>query len=123
MLLQANFAPFLKPNFIILKQIILSCIDLKWSDHITNLNDLKRSTELRGAAQEKPLDEYRKESLKRFSIILSEMEESMFNTILNSMMYFKKDFSDMSYQEFHAYSYNKFKHTYFGLTPFLNSQF
>jgi preprotein translocase subunit SecA len=104
----------------ILRQFSLATIDNKWSEQISGVNELRKNTQLRGYAQEKPLDEYKKEMLKEFTKNLMLIEKELFITISHSEKYLAKDISEQSYEEFYYdLCMNKSKTT-FGIGSFMH---
>ena len=96
---------------LVLKELTLRAIDEKWSNQLSGLNDLRKNVQLRGYAQEKPLDEYKKEMLNEFSSYLLEMEESVLVYATNMDKYFPKEILEMSDNEFFNYVISKTKTT------------
>jgi preprotein translocase subunit SecA len=104
----------------ILRQFSLATIDNKWSEQISGVNELRKNTQLRGYAQEKPLDEYKKEMLKEFTKNLMLIEKELFITISHSEKYLKKDITEQTYEEFYYdLCVNKSKTT-FGIGSFMH---
>lgn len=82
-----------------IRKKILSIIDEKWSSQLSNLNDLRRNVQLRGYAQEKPLDEYKKEMLNEFNNHIEKMKEGVFLEILNLNKENKYNIKEMKYED------------------------
>ncbi len=53
--------------------VVLRAIDKNWQDHLTEVEDLRRSVSLRGYAQKDPLNEYKSEAFKAFSEMMKVM--------------------------------------------------
>jgi preprotein translocase subunit SecA len=82
-----------------IRKKILSAIDEKWSLQLSSLNDLRRNVQLRGYAQEKPLDEYKKEMLNEFNNCIEKMKERVFLEIINLDKENKYNISEMKYED------------------------
>jgi len=67
--------------------IIISSIDRFWQDHLTEMEDLRRSVGLRGYGQKDPLQEYKKEAFMYFEEMMGQVRASictgMFRTATN----------------------------------------
>ena len=55
------------------RQVILRAVDRNWQDHLTEMEDLRRSVGLRGYAQKDPLNEYKTEAFKAFSNMMGRL--------------------------------------------------
>jgi len=51
--------------------VLLRAVDKHWQDHLTEMEDLRRSVGLRGYGQKDPLNEYKSEAYKFFEQLLS----------------------------------------------------
>jgi preprotein translocase subunit SecA len=89
------------------REIILKSIDDKWSLQLSSINNLKQNVQFRGYAQEKPLDEYKKEMLREFTLYLMEMEKAVFINCVKLRDFNPNDIANMSYEEFYAYVLDK----------------
>lgn len=94
-------------NLEILREITLKSIDSKWSQQLSGLNELRKKAQLRGYAQEKPLDEYRKEMFKDFVNYLMEMEEAVFLNSINLDKFLPLEPHEMDYKTFYNYVVKK----------------
>ena len=73
-------------------------IDNIWSSYISGLNDLRNNVRLRGFAQEKPIDEYKKEMFNELNKSLLKQRESIFLKFINyEDTYF--DIKSMNYED------------------------
>ncbi|MDR2812939.1 MAG: preprotein translocase subunit SecA [Puniceicoccales bacterium] len=61
--------------------VMLSSIDHNWQDHLTEMEELRRSVGLRGYGQKDPLDEYKHEAFSFFEILLSQIRRSICSKI------------------------------------------
>lgn len=61
----------------VMKFVVLQTIDLKWRDHLYELDALKEGIGLRGYAQRDPLVEYKKESYMMFENMVINMDEEI----------------------------------------------
>ncbi|MDR2371780.1 MAG: preprotein translocase subunit SecA [Puniceicoccales bacterium] len=57
--------------------IILSAIDHNWQDHLTEMEELRRSVGLRGYGQKDPLNEYKHEAFSFFEMLLSQIRREV----------------------------------------------
>jgi preprotein translocase subunit SecA len=57
--------------------IILSAIDHNWQDHLTEMEELRRSVGLRGYGQKDPLNEYKHEAFNFFEMLLSQIRREV----------------------------------------------
>ena len=53
--------------------VVLRAIDNNWQDHLTEVEDLRRSVSLRGYAQKDPLNEYKSEAFTAFTEMMKRM--------------------------------------------------
>ncbi len=73
-------------------------IDNIWSSYISGLNDLRNNVRLRGFAQEKPIDEYKKEMFNELTRGILKQRESIFLKFVNyENTYF--DIKSMNYED------------------------
>jgi preprotein translocase subunit SecA len=61
--------------------IILSAIDHNWQDHLTEIEELRRSVGLRGYGQKDPLSEYKHEAFNFFELLLSQIRREICSKI------------------------------------------
>jgi preprotein translocase subunit SecA len=57
--------------------IILNAIDHNWQDHLTEMEELRRSVGLRGYGQKDPLNEYKHEAFSFFEMLLSQIRREV----------------------------------------------
>ncbi len=53
----------------VMKMVLLQSIDLRWKEHLKNVDRLKEGINLRGYAQKDPIIEYKKEAFKAFDTL------------------------------------------------------
>jgi preprotein translocase subunit SecA len=63
------------------KGILLQSLDQHWKDHLSMLDALRQVVHLRAYAQKKPIDEYKQEAFMMFERMLTEIRESVTNTL------------------------------------------
>ncbi|MBW9253941.1 preprotein translocase subunit SecA [Acidithiobacillus ferriphilus] len=63
------------------KSIILQVLDSQWKDHLASMDHLREGIHLRGYAQKNPKQEYKKESLARFNVMLGRLREEVISTL------------------------------------------
>ena len=63
------------------RYVVVHAVDLHWQDHLTEMEELRRSVGLRGYGQKDPLSEYKSEAFRAFE----EMMQAMRSDICNGM--------------------------------------
>ena len=63
------------------RYVVVNAVDLHWQDHLTEMEELRRSVGLRGYGQKDPLSEYKNEAFRAFE----EMMQSMRSDICSGM--------------------------------------
>jgi preprotein translocase subunit SecA len=63
------------------KMAMLQVIDMKWRDHLREMDDLKEGIHLRGYGQRDPLVEYKTESFKMFMELMDLIADEVLNMI------------------------------------------
>ena len=56
------------------KALMLNVLDQQWKDHLANMDYLRKYIQLRGYAQKKPIQEYKRESFEMFTDMLDRIE-------------------------------------------------
>lgn len=64
--------------------VILHAIDTNWQDHLTEIEELRRSIGLRGYGQKDPLNEYKHEAFSFFETLLSQIHRDVCSRIFRS---------------------------------------
>jgi preprotein translocase subunit SecA len=81
------------------RYIVIRAVDRRWQDHLTEMEELRRSVSLRSYGQKDPLSEYKSEAFVFFEELMttlrSEICTSIFRTATNQSA-FEKMFSKMS---------------------------
>ncbi len=57
--------------------VVLRALDKNWQDHLTEMEDLRRSIGLRGYAQKDPLYEYKSEAFKYFEALMGKVRNDV----------------------------------------------
>lgn len=59
------------------RYVLLRALDKNWQDHLTEMEDLRRSIGLRGYGQKDPLNEYKSEAFKYFERLMSKIRNEI----------------------------------------------
>ncbi len=59
------------------RYVLLRSLDKNWQDHLTEMDDLRRSVSLRGYGQKDPLNEYKGEAFKYFESLISKIRSDV----------------------------------------------
>ena len=57
--------------------VVLHALDKNWQDHLTEMEDLRRSIGLRGYGQKDPLNEYKSEAFKFFETLMGKIRNDV----------------------------------------------
>ena len=68
------------------KSILMQVIDQNWTDHLSQLEDLRQIVGIRGYGQRDPLNEYKSESFLLFETLLSKFREDTTKTLFHIKM-------------------------------------
>ena len=68
------------------KSILMQVIDQNWTDHLSQLEDLRQIVGIRGYGQRDPLNEYKSESFLLFEKLLSKFREDTTKTLFHIKM-------------------------------------
>ncbi len=60
------------------RYVVLQALDKNWQDHLTEMEDLRRSIGLRGYGQKDPLNEYKSEAFKYFEALIGKIRNDVF---------------------------------------------
>ncbi len=63
------------------KALMLSVLDQQWKEHLANMDYLRRGIHLRGFAQKKPQQEYKREGFDMFTTMLDTMKHEVIKTL------------------------------------------
>ncbi|MDR1457991.1 MAG: preprotein translocase subunit SecA [Puniceicoccales bacterium] len=66
------------------RSVILNSIDVNWQDHLTEMEELRRSVSMAGYGQKDPLVEYKQEAYHCFEQLMSQIRESVCNRIFRA---------------------------------------
>jgi len=64
------------------KQVLLQMIDLRWREHLTQVDQLRSAIHLRGYGQRDPLNEFKTEAFTLFEDLLSDLRTSVTRTLM-----------------------------------------
>lgn len=64
--------------------VVIRAIDQNWQNHLTEMEDLRRSVSLRGYGQKDPLNEYKNEAYKFFEQMIAEMRKMIFSSLFRA---------------------------------------
>ena len=68
------------------KSILMQSIDQNWTDHLSQLEDLRQIVGIRGYGQRDPLNEYKSESFLLFEALLNKFREDTTKTLFHIKM-------------------------------------
>ncbi|MFP4203779.1 MAG: preprotein translocase subunit SecA [Opitutales bacterium] len=70
------------------RYVVIRALDRRWQDHLTEMEELRRSVNLRGYGQKDPLNEYKSEAYGYFEELMTnvrrEITQSLFRTATNA---------------------------------------
>ncbi|MDR0351180.1 MAG: preprotein translocase subunit SecA [Puniceicoccales bacterium] len=66
------------------RSVILNSIDVNWQDHLTEMEELRRSVSMAGYGQKDPLAEYKQEAYHCFEQLISQIREGVCNRIFRA---------------------------------------
>ena len=55
------------------RNVVVNAVDVHWQDHLTEMDELRRSVGLRGYGQKDPLSEYKNEAFRAFEEMMGAM--------------------------------------------------
>jgi len=106
------------------RSLFLNILDLKWRDHLVNLDYLRKGIYLRGYAQKDPKEEYKKEAFVLFKSMLYNIKHdflvNFFRIPFEKMS--DKFFSDFDYKEL-KFIHNSNSVSYDKKSPFVKKGF
>ncbi len=65
------------------KSVLLQTLDTRWKDHLSTLDSLRTVVHLRAYAQQKPINEYKREAFGLFNHMLEVIREDVAKTLAN----------------------------------------
>ena len=71
--------------------IVVSALDRHWQDHLTEMEDLRRSVGLRSYGQKDPLNEYKKEAFTYFEQMLDSIRTQIATSLFRSAVMLEKN--------------------------------
>ena len=74
--------------------IVISSIDRHWQDHLTEMEDLRRSVGLRGYGQKDPLNEYKNEAFVYFEQLLENVRSQIATSLFRSAVMLERNIID-----------------------------
>ncbi|MDP4644752.1 MAG: preprotein translocase subunit SecA [Opitutales bacterium] len=66
------------------RYIIIRSLDRRWQDHLTEMEELRRSVNLRGYGQKDPLSEYKSEAYVFFEELMNNVRSEICNSVFRS---------------------------------------
>lgn len=66
------------------RYIIIRSLDRRWQDHLTEMEELRRSVNLRGYGQKDPLNEYKSEAYVFFEELMNNVRSEICNSVFRS---------------------------------------
>ena len=64
--------------------IVVRTLDRRWQDHLTEMEELRRSVNLRSYGQKDPLNEYKSEAFKFFQELMTQVRTEICNSVFRS---------------------------------------
>lgn len=74
--------------------IVISALDRHWQDHLTEMEDLRRSVGIRALGQKDPLSEYKKEGFSYFEQMLDSVRTQIATSLFRSAVMLEKNIID-----------------------------
>ncbi|NDH17568.1 MAG: preprotein translocase subunit SecA, partial [Opitutae bacterium] len=59
------------------RYVVVNAVDVHWQDHLTEMEELRRSVGLRGYGQKDPLSEYKSEAFRAFEEMMGAMRSEV----------------------------------------------
>ena len=66
------------------RYLVIRSLDRRWQDHLTEMEELRRSVNLRSYGQKDPLNEYKSEAYKFFQELMSSVRTEICNSVFRS---------------------------------------
>jgi len=66
------------------RYVVVNAVDLHWQDHLTEMEELRRSVGLRGYGQKDPLSEYKNEAFRAFEEMMGSMRSDVCSGMFRS---------------------------------------
>ena len=65
------------------KQVLLQVIDLRWREHLQQIDQLRSVIHLRGYGQRNPLNEFKEESFSLYNTLIEDLQKTVTRTLMN----------------------------------------
>ncbi|MEO1100863.1 MAG: SEC-C metal-binding domain-containing protein, partial [Pseudomonadota bacterium] len=65
------------------KQVLLQVLDLRWREHLQQIDQLRSVIHLRGYGQRNPLNEFKEEAFKLFHALLGDLRSTVTRSLMN----------------------------------------
>jgi preprotein translocase subunit SecA len=92
------------------KMILLQSMDTHWREHLSNLDHLRHSINLRGYAQKDPKQEYKREAFNLFSDMLDKFKFDVVTTLSKVKLTHPEEASQVEDQWRHSVNHMDFQH-------------
>jgi len=92
------------------KMILLQSMDTHWREHLSNLDHLRHSINLRGYAQKDPKQEYKRESFNLFSDMLDKFKFDVVTTLAKVQLTTPEDANEVESQWRQSVNHMDFQH-------------
>jgi preprotein translocase subunit SecA len=66
------------------RYVVVNAVDVHWQDHLTEMDELRRSVGLRGYGQKDPLSEYKNEAFRAFEEMMGSMRSDVCSGMFRS---------------------------------------
>jgi len=66
------------------RYVVVNAVDVHWQDHLTEMDELRRSVGLRGYGQKDPLSEYKNEAFRAFEEMMGSMRSDVCSGLFRS---------------------------------------
>lgn len=92
------------------KTLLLQTLDSHWREHLSNMDHLRQSINLRGYAQKDPKQEYKREAFELFSDMLDGFKYEVVTTLLKVQVRAPEEVAAAEEQWRHAFGNMNFQH-------------
>jgi preprotein translocase subunit SecA len=92
------------------KMILLQSMDTHWREHLSNLDHLRHSINLRGYAQKDPKQEYKREAFNLFSDMLDKFKFDVITTLSKVQLTHPEEANQVEEQWRHSVDHMNFQH-------------
>ena len=77
------------------RYVVVNAVDLHWQDHLTEMEELRRSVGLRGYGQKDPLSEYKNEAYRAFEEMMQAMRSDICSGMFRSSTNMSRSYSSI----------------------------